>query len=262
MIVSRYKMKLPTISGVTGTTINIPIRLDYQMVDQSDIIERDFVNKETEKAINPIVDNEKARLTPWDGTNELTKITYNVIFKAGSTYADIGFVQDDIKFQRNNFKKSFLNLRFYDSDVTPSQNLLFSVSMYPRLDITHKATINTYAAVNTIPIRFNLSNPVNNPSGFAEGYYLYDYKDEIISGLPKEIYMDAEFNNAKDGKTTRLMTVPTPQPITNLIKVIYTRYLLSRDATGYFYKLDTSYSKNITPGTNSVTINLYERLTT
>jgi hypothetical protein len=53
-------------SGTTATTINVPINMDFTCVGQSEEIEEKFVAVETEKAINPIIDYEKVRVTPTD----------------------------------------------------------------------------------------------------------------------------------------------------------------------------------------------------
>ena len=114
MFVNNFKINLSTLStGTTATTINIPISMEYQLVDQYDIIERVFVDVETEKAINPIIDYEKARFTPVNSANQvIDKVIYTVTFTAGTTYASIGFVDDDIKFLKDVFTQTFLNLNF------------------------------------------------------------------------------------------------------------------------------------------------------
>ena len=67
MFVNNYKINISTIStGTTATTINIPINMEYQMIDQSELVERVFVDVETEKAINPIIDYERVRYLPLD----------------------------------------------------------------------------------------------------------------------------------------------------------------------------------------------------
>ena len=60
MFANQVQINLTTLgSGATATTINIPITMEYQLVDQTDIINTVFVDSEVKKAINPIIDNEK-----------------------------------------------------------------------------------------------------------------------------------------------------------------------------------------------------------
>src|ERR1017187_3643882 len=114
---ANYKINLSTLAtGTTATTINIPVNIDYQLVDQAELVENVFVANEVEKAINPILDYEKVRFLPLDLNNvHVDKIVYNVnSFITGTTnlgainYSSIGFSDDDIKYERNNFKETFL----------------------------------------------------------------------------------------------------------------------------------------------------------
>ena len=104
------------------------------------------------------------------------------------------------------------------------------------------------------------------PLGFSEGYHLYDYRDELKIGETKYLYMKASFKNAKTGRATNLMVKNTAFPVDTLVHELYTRYILTRDTTGYYYKFDETYQGNVgTIGTNNVNhvgndviINLYQ----
>lgn len=250
-MIARYTIQVAKEVGVTASTINIPINMDFNLVDQSDIIERDFVSKEVEKAINPIIDYEKTRLLPKHDNVKIEEIRYVLNFRSGLNYGNIGFVQEDIQFSRSNFKNSFLNLSFFDNDKPTNQNLLFISTLY---------TKNTFGSVMTMPVKFIVSDPITNESGMAEGYYIYYYKDLLLPTLPLEIFMEATFNNAKTGSSTKTMTVSASQTITEVIGKIYTKYILKREESGYVYEIDNTYSTNVTYGSNFITVNLYERV--
>ena len=71
--------------------------------------------------------------------------------------------------------------------------------------------------------------------------------------------MRAEFNNAKNGRTTNMMTSSTVVGIEDLVNQLHTRYVLKRDTTiGYYYEIDDTYSTNVNKLGNDLTINLYE----
>jgi hypothetical protein len=274
MYVNNFKINLTTLgSGTTATTINIPINMEYQIVDNAELVERVFVDVETEKNINPIIDYEKVRFTPIGIglTSQFTitsfpidKIIYRVnllnVNTYVNTYGAIGFSDDDIKFRRENFRQSFLELKFYDSDNPLSQNLVTTITLYSRLTSNDLEPVGSPTGLpgqpkpaNQIPINYILENPLLNPRGFSEGFFIYDYKDElVISGPPKFLYMRASFKNAKDGKTTNMMVKNIPQPIDILIREVYTRYNLARTPTGYFYIIDTTYQGNGPVSQNNV----------
>jgi len=114
MFVNQYKINLATLlSGTTATTINIPVTMEYQLVDQAELVDRVFVKTETEKAINPIIDYEKIRFLPISSNQiNIPRITYLVDLSGATTYGAIGFTDEDIISQKESFKQTFLNLNF------------------------------------------------------------------------------------------------------------------------------------------------------
>ncbi len=264
--------------GTTATTINIPISMEYQLVDTAELIDRIFVETETENAINPILNYDMVRFMPINpADNPVTSLTYDIrLFTNtgvyGNFYSDIGFVYDDVKFSKNSFTQSFLRLSFYDSDDPMVQNLVGYMTLFCRLASTDLLSGGTGVIstgqpkpVNQIPIKFTVENPLINKRGFGEGFHLYYYKDSLNIGETKYLYMKASFNNAKTGKKTNLMVKNTPQNIENLVHELYTRYKITRTTTGYYYEIDDLYQGNGTSGVNNVTyfsngptIDLYE----
>lgn len=286
MFVNSYQINLNTLStGTTATTINLPVSLEYQLVDQEELAQKKFVEVEIKKNINQIIDYEKIRFVPLDlNNNELEKIIYKVTFTNGTTYGDIGFTNDDIVFRRENFKQSFLSLNFYDSDNPLTQNLINNITLYSKLKSSDLIgfgvttnSIGTPKPVDEIEVEFVLENPTYTNRGNYEGFFIYDYKDILDIGEEIFLYMRATFNNAKNGKSTNMMVKDTPQDIDILIHEQYTRFKLFRTNDGYYYKVDDEYQgndlendnpspNNVTYTTNenlnSITVNLFEILTT
>lgn len=277
MFVNKYQINLNSISSAsTATTINIPLNMDFQLVDQCELIDRVFVQTEIEKSINPIFDYEKVRFIPVLTTGNTTQhvdiLEYNVTFLAGSpaamtgtTYADIGFTNDDIKFQKNSFKESFLTLLFYDSDNALEQRLISFITLHPKLSTIDLEPLNSINGIpgqpkpaNQISVRFTLANPITQPMSFSEGYHLYDYKDTVDVNSYKSLYMRAVFNNAKTGKSFNMMVEGVPYTIDQLVNKLYTRYILVRDKTGFYYQIDPVYSNNVIYTSDDVTVNLFQ----
>jgi hypothetical protein len=279
MFANRYQINLSTLSsGTTATTINIPVTMEYQVVDQTELVKRVFVDVETEKAINPIIDYEKARFLPLDLQGDhIDKIIYMVDLSGANTYGQIGFTDDDVKYETEAFKQTFLNLNFYDSDNPLTQNLISNITLYSELKSIDLIPLGSTTGVpgqakpaNQISIMYVLESPLLNPRGFAEGYYLYDYKDELNIGDFKYLYMRATFKNAKLGTSTNMMVKNSALPIDDLVHQLYTRYKLVRNSTGYYYEIDDTYqgssvftgTNNVTytlnPSQNSVMVNLYQ----
>lgn len=272
MTANRYQINLSTISsGATDIYLNIPLGLESQEIGKSELIQTKFVDVETEKVINPILDYDKVRFLPVNSTNvNINKIFYNIDLTGSTTYGAIGFDNDDIKFVKNNFTQTFLYLAFYDTDNPMNQRLVSYVTLFSEITpdnlLPDNATqVTVFGSViglpgqpkraTDIPLQFVLSSPIFNPRGFGEGYHLYDYKDELDVGQWKYLYMKASFKNAKTGKTTGLMVKNTGLlKIDEVIKEVYTRYKLFRTLTGYYYQVDDTYQVDTTSGVNNVTI--------
>jgi hypothetical protein len=304
---SANKITLRIDSLTDNDFIKIPISLDFNSVGQQEAVDKDFVNVEVEKSINPIVDYEKVRFTPLknDGTiiDDLiinlkflnntgtlkTKISqsigsFGLFFRSlgnrsrvnstiiPTTYGEIGFTDEDIKFRKNRFLNSFLKLSFYDSDVTTNQNLISIITIFSKITIDYIASLTENGIpaeggglpihADKFPVSFKLQNPITNPEGFAEGYYLYHFKSDVVKNSldKKYLYMKAEFNNASLGTTTLFTTTTDFLAINDLLPKLHVRYLLTRTNTGFYYKLDDTYNNadNITQTTNGVALDLFE----
>jgi len=270
----KYKLRLNQINE--NLNLKIPINLNFgSNLDQSVSVNKEFVEEEVKKSINPIIDYERTRFSPISSQGiKLIDVTYKPIFlnsnglyPSDTYYSEIGFSEDDIKFRKNKFKESFLRLSFYDSDIPTNQNLVAFNTIFCRLysnDLTQIVDSNGTPSQrpgipkspSLIPLRFMLTDPISKPSGFHEGFYLYYLKNNV----PNELYMRAEFNNAANGKTTKFITTSETLPINELVNKLHVKYLLTKDDTGFYYSIDQNYnsSNNIIEVGDKITVNLYE----
>jgi hypothetical protein len=196
----------PTFTAITldeafissGNTINannnyknitIPINTHFNVVDYSEDIDG-FVDRETKKSINKIIDGEKIKYR----SEIYPSITIKFRFynKQTNTYDDTnltegylnaGFEQEEINI-KNNFKKSFFRLYFFDSNDSRKQNLLLTED----LDT------------------FNSFTPL-----FSLGRIFWFKNDELFLETTdnRRVYMEARFFNAKTGRVNRFINPPT-----------------------------------------------------
>ena len=274
MLINRQKIRLDTINSISGTTIDIPLVIDFFPVDNSEVIENDFVDTEVQKAINPIVDNDKIRFLPSytgvsTGNNYIVvpeiKINLHLI-KSGTsnthvtTYGEYGFSDEDVKYRRKRFTESFVRLEFYDKPTLNNNNLLVVVDVPVQIGYDQKYEyIKNYNGTNPnitkniylnnaslpskqMPMSFRISDPVKLPNRTSEGFNMFWYKDLVDGSLNGyKLYMQATFNDASNGKSLLLVNYNhnTKLFIKDILSdtgIRFLEYLLVRDNTDNGYK--------------------------
>lgn len=270
MFANKYTLNINKFTGTTSEQyINIPIGTQFQLVDNSDLIDRVFVVTEVENSINKILDYDRVRYMPLNKEDDLVStIVYDLsLFNSNNqyttVYGGIGFEYNDVKFRKKSFSNSFLRLSFFDSDDPMTQNLVGVTTLFSKLRTIDLLTNSSSSIaglpkpINDIAINFTVENPLINKRGFSEGFHLYYYSDSLNIGESKYLYMRANFNNAKTGKFVNLMVKDTPQSVDKIVHELYTRIIITRKSTGYYYKFDDSYQGNTSTQslTNNVTIN-------
>ena len=157
----------------------------------------------------------------------------------------LGFDDDDIFYQKSKVKKSFLRLLYYDSNDLLNKNLLtYSTSFldsgklvtnYSRIR-NNKDLFRIVKESETLDNEMVMFEPGNgdpekdeeenkvykkydkyristkitladkyNDSASSDGFYIYMFKSDAPSEIPINLYLKAEFNNAKYGKTVNLI---------------------------------------------------------
>jgi hypothetical protein len=227
MNVKKYQIRYDKTTN--NTAINIPVRLDFIPVDNSELIEDKFVSDEIEKAINPITDYKKVRFKPavingnqWVIIDEfkLQLVMFNDTPTYTSTptnYGEIGFTDADVFCRANKLMKSFLTLSFFDSNNEQNNRLLFFNRIYTQIGDDQKEETGQVKESNEVPMSFRIGDPTLKPESVHEGFHLYWYQDLVDNAPNKEYvtYVTATYSNAMSGSTSALYTQPT-QNINNI----------------------------------------------
>ena len=151
----------------------------------------------------------------------------------------LGFTNNDVRYQKNKLKKSFLRLMYYDSMNPANQNLIgYSTIFFDTGNMFTKyvkhikdegyisvgANKNNYGIYSPsegkIGIRVDREHISNNDDlrlgsqfvvksknmskSSSEGFYIYIWKDNEMA-LPQDLYMKVEFNHAGYGRTIPFM---------------------------------------------------------
>lgn len=195
----------------------------------------------------------RTRTTTNEGDNELPTDTYYIaddFFSYGNKNEQsdllsyLGFANNDVKYQRNALKKSFLRLSFYDSPYPQKQSLLAYSTIYfntgnafakylrnveadgyKMLTLEHLDGGGTkyehkddLVGINTnrertkrensedkrLSSQFSVKGKYDSDAS-SDGFYLYLWKDNESGIVPTDIYMKVEFNHAGYGRTIPFM---------------------------------------------------------
>jgi hypothetical protein len=181
--------------------ISIPIEVKFNTVDYSEDI-NNFIEDEKNKSINPTIDGEKIKyISEFYPSIKIKFRFYNKVSEVFDTpsldggYSLVEFLPEEINL-KNNFKKSFFRLYFYDSSNIKTQNLLLTED----IDL-----FNSYKPEFELDRIFWLKK---------DQYFL----DNVLTN--RRVYMEARFFNAKTGRVHRFINPPAsinvPQSITTL----------------------------------------------
>jgi len=250
----------------------IPAQTEFQIVDNYEVIEEKFVKEQVEASINPISDYEKTRFSPVNSNgNPINTVIYNFNFLNSSNsyssfYSDINFTNEELSNRKNSFIYSSIDLLFYDTDNPLTQRLVNKINVNCLLNSIDFDKDGRVKPANQIQVKFILTNPLVVKNGVSNGYFIYDFKNQIAINESKDLYMKAVFKNAKNGKTLNMMVKNSPQYIDKLVKELYTKYKIIRTNTGFKYYIDSTYqgngtalpNNNVSYNNETVIVNLYQ----
>ncbi len=222
-----------------------------------------------ENAINPIIDYEKVKFKPTFNNENINSLTYYLYLNgtvSPSTLDQLGYGYNDVQYNLNSFKTSFLRLYFYDSNITTDQNLIFILDLFPEIYEEDKIDLGNFDLGKVKPLN-QISSKLQSYNGnkfldrSSDGYNIFYFKNIVTLQNSLELFMRAEFFNAKTGIITNLMTIGTSVDITNLTDNLFTKYTLERNELGNIYRLDTS-QQNVSYNVSNKNyeINLYRIL--
>lgn len=262
-------------SNRSTVSIDIPFSSSFETnLYQMDLIKEKFVDKTKKEVINRIVDLERDVYYPsvYDINNKYSHDIYTIKFNlhfrehrgddwtvtndtlwngvednrinkdiTDDNVSDLlmflGFNNEDVRYQRNKLKKSFLRLSYYDSPNPANQNLL----MYSTIFVNSGELFSKYARYGEeegytlisfdekgeyvlstgkkgigvdkeydgfieekrLSSQFVVKDK-NTSKSSSEGFYLYLWKEDETP-IPQDIYMKVEFNHSGFGRTIPFM---------------------------------------------------------
>lgn len=184
---------------------------------------------------------------------------YNTIVNyTGDKLGYLGFEDNDVYYRKNNVKKSFIRLSFYDSKSRANQSLLYYSTIF--FD-ENKLYANYVNDCNTIKdnVVTNVNSTVNavlsthskyDFSNSSEGFYLYLFPSLCKNG-EATIYMKAEFNHAKFGYTIPLalykegknFKYQSGEVLTDVLNDLYTEVKIKYDNVNNRFTWKVPYTK-------------------
>ena len=225
--------------GEIGNNIKIPMNNFFIPMDNDEVVQNEFVPNAILEGLNPVEDYEKKRFLPWNDITQLI-IRLKEPFGMPLHYDNFGFSYEDVYFNRNSFKNSFVKLNFYDSPDPSNRRLAFQSIIYNQINPDQRDSITKYPLpIATMPITYRIVDPIKVKIGVSEGFYLYWLNNPPNTQYPISFYMTASYHNALDGIITPLIAYDFPNlPIEQFNAYNYIKYTLSSVNGISQYKID------------------------
>ena len=147
----------------------------------------------------------------------------------GDLLGNLGFTDEDVLYQKDCLKKSFLRLSIYDSPNRETQKLLYYSTLFFDTNVLYKKYVDYYVLNNGskqvkykdeenneyveehgvqyvyreesgLKASFTCTNKFNS-SASSDGFYAYLFDTTVQGSNYTQLYLKVEFNNAKTGKT-------------------------------------------------------------
>ncbi len=196
--------------------LNIPVEINFDNTGREDGI-KDFEKDVLKDLINGIDDFETTKFAnaSYQNSPNDTDLNYqfnffntsnNIINATSSawsdTYGNQGFLDNEIYYFANSFKKSFFKLDFYDTKTTENQRAFFTVILPTQQGLKTNGFIGpTQVQINKPSFRLDYIG------ADKEGFFIYWLKETDYINI-NEFYMTAKFFNGKTGQFIRFMNEP------------------------------------------------------
>lgn len=230
-------------------------------------------------------------IADWLNMNFRSETGYTLESPEPDLLGHIGFTDDDVYYQKNCLKKSFIRLMFYDTKDRRTQKLLFYSTMFFDTNKFFSKYIKRVISNNDktpyvldnetgndtlrMSASFECGNMYNDDKS-SEGFYLYFFPNVVKGTEPTTLYMKVEFNHAKYGKTIPLtmpsLTMPSSVPEGTYWKVSEGKVDMAQYLSDTYTEIKVKYdrdrnryvwyfSKNATMiETRKITLDCYEAI--
>lgn len=242
------KVKLSINNLKQRKSLSFKIKQSPKVIDNTEAYQSLSLD-ELDNNTNSIIDSEKKSFKL--NQNKLF-LTFRDADTSIKSYDSLGFSYEDLLFNRNRFKRSFIRAVFYDSSNPSNQVALFEQRFYLQLnEFVRDVNGDVDNTVSNLKIKLICQSPYVGL--YNKNYYIYD---RIVGNYPKNIYAYYSFNNALNGDSTTLVSKQSINSISQFNQNNYIKYTLFDNVGGAYYDIDDS-NREITKTTNEVEINLY-----
>lgn len=198
------------------------------------------------------IDYEKQRFSP---NPQVTRIEYRLFNNNGMplTYGDIGFTDDDVAFRRNNFKRSYISIEYYDSLEQSRKSFVTSQQIPVQLNSNHLSPNGQILPVFQMPMVFFIQRPPRIQFN-SQGFYLF-----LNKSIPNNtnLYAQFTFNNAKTGNRIPLIAYNGVVSADSYVKYGNVRYFIGNFDDNTIYSVDDS-DRTIQNNLSNIKIDLYK----
>ena len=195
--------------------------LNSKISEMSELVFNVYLRKREKDENGDIINFTPSEDADWNLSDKTNLYGY------GDLLGDIGFTDDEVYYQKNVIKKTFLRISIYDTPYRQTQKLLYYSTLfldsnklygkYNWLSTNRDETsnVNYYPnsnkTIEDIPRTLTCSftaTPKSNTEASSDGFYLYLFKtltESQTQNTSPVLYMKVELNHAKYGQVIPLI---------------------------------------------------------
>lgn len=229
--------------------LDIPLNVNFDVVED---VSKDVLYYTSNKlSFIPTIENaDTKRFIPAN----YSSIEYRLNNALGGQlyYSDLNLTFDDVRFNRNRYKNSFLRVDIYDSPEPYNQRLVARQQFFNRTDVSQRDINGNLLPITSMPVNFTIYSPTAFFDRRNENFYLF-LRENVYS----QLYFYFYYANAVNGQ---IIPLNASAIVLNQQNVLQNNYVVCNinngNAANTFSFQTANKTISLNPTFDKITINL------
>jgi hypothetical protein len=232
--------------------LDLPLATNFTLVE--DISKEVLYYTSNKESFLPTIENkDKMRFKPVQYKN----IEYNLQNSSGGQlyFSDLGLTFEDVFFNRNRYKKSFLRIDLFDSSEPYNQRRVAQYQIFNRVDVAQRDVNGNLLPINAMPVSFSLYSPLDFFNRRSEGFYLY-----LRPNMYARLYAYFYYANAVNGQIIPLNSTTLTLTQQNILQNNFIEYQVNNANQANTFTINQTNRNIFINGFGKMTIDLKQTI--